>query len=343
MTVCFFGNYLKDYPRVATLRQGLVENKIKVLECHTRKVGVKKVWSLYKQHQLIKNDYDLLIVMMGGQTLVWFARLISNKKVIFDAFTSLYLTNIEDRKTNSRFSPKAIYYKFWDWFPCFLASKILLDTDAQIDYFVKKYKIKRGKFIRLPISADPRIYYPIQNNSDKFIVHWHGYIVPFYSIETIIKSAEILKGYKDIQFQIVTRFNGKYWKIKKMCDNLNLKNVKFYPETDYSGIARYINQSHLCLGVFGDNKKARLVIPNKIIEAVACAKPVITADQPAIHELFVDRENIILCKTENSPDLAKKILMLRDNQDLATMIKRAALNLYMEKLVPAAIVKNLKY
>ena len=347
MAICFFGNYIKNYPRVATLRLGLERNNIKIRECHTRATGLKKFWSLYRQHRQIKKGYDYLIVMMGGQTLVWFARLISRKKNIFDAYSSLYLTNVEDRQTCGRHSLKALYYKFWDWFPCLIADKILLDTQAQIDYFIKNYKIKPAKFIRLPISADPSIYYPLKNNLKskicnlKFIIHWHGYIVPFYSLETVIQAANILKEHKDIEFRLVARFNKKFKDIKKLSDKLKLTNIKFYPESPPEAIAEHIRQADICLGIFGDNPKARVVIPNKIIEAIACAKPVITARHQVLNELFLDQTNIILVAPLNARELADKILALKSDHALSHKIADNGCQLYTARLTPKLIAKAL--
>jgi len=343
MTVCFFGNYIKDYPRIQTMRKGLNINNINVLECHTRKRGIKKYLDLFKQHRKIKNNYDILIVTMGGYTLVWFAKLISNKRIIFDVFTSLYLTNIEDRKTCSKYNLKAIYYKLLDKYSCKLANSVLLDTDAQINYFCKKYRLQKRKFKRIFISTDNDIYYSKDNkkDKDKFIIHWHGHIVPLHSIETIIKSAKLLEDHKDIVFQIVTRFNSKYRKIKKLVEELKLKNIKFYSETDYKGLDKFINQSNICLGIFGDNKKAELVIPNKIIESIACSRPVITANHEVLKELFTENKDIILVDINNPKDLVNKILELKNNKGLQDIISKNCYNLFLNKLRPEIIVKDL--
>jgi glycosyltransferase involved in cell wall biosynthesis len=342
MTICFFGNYIADYPRVAVMRNGLKENGVEVLECQTRERGLKKYLALWREHRKIKNKYDLMLVMMGGQTLVWFAKFLTRKKVVFDAFSSLYLTNIDDRQLASKNSLKARIWAYWDWLPCQLADLVLLDTKAQIDYFIKKYKIEENKFIRIFASAVDEIFYPrpeTENANKKFIIHWHGYIVPFYGLETIIKAAKILEK-ENLEFRITTRFNSEYEKIKKLVAELGLKNVTFFSETTRQELAKNINQADACLGVFGNNKKAQIVIPNKIVEAIACAKPVITGRQKVLEELFVGGESIMMCESEDPRDLAEKILKLKNNHELKRKIGQSGYQIYLKKLKPKVLIKE---
>ncbi|MDP2933871.1 MAG: hypothetical protein Q8N81_07140, partial [bacterium] len=239
MTICFFGNYISDYPRIRVLTQGLRENGVRVLECHTRKRGLGKYWSLFRQHWKLRNSYDVLLVGMGGQTLVWFARILCRKQVVFDAFTSLYLTNVEDRKTCSPKSWRAGYYAALDRWSCKLADKVLLDTNAQIDYFISRYSLPREKFFRIFVGADNKVYYP-QNKispSSKFVVHWHGHIVPFHGLNTVIAAAEALAEREDIEFQIVTRFNAKFDAVKKNAESKSFENVRFLPEMSQEELA----------------------------------------------------------------------------------------------------------
>ena len=126
-----------------------------------------------------------------------------------------------------------------------------------------------------------------------------------------------------------------------MADSLKLNNVDFYPETNYRGIAKFINQSDICLGIFGNNIKARVVIPNKIYEAIACAKPVITARHKVISELFIDRDNIIMVEPENAEDLAAKILELKNDKQLRKKIADNCYQLYLNNLLPKEVVKEL--
>ena len=345
MTICYFGNYQKDYPRNQTLISGLRQNNCQVLECQTREWGIKKYWSLYRQHRQIKNKYDFLIVAFQGHSLVWFAKLISSKPIIFDAFVSLYLANVEDRQLYSPQSIKAKYYAWLDRISCQLADKVLLDTQTQINYFIKKYRIKKDKFERIFVGANNDTYYPDsrpQTSDSKFIVHWHGYIVPFYAVDIIIKAAHLLQKHADIQFRLVTRFNNKYKIIKDIAAGLKLTNLKFYSETPHQELAKLINRAHICLGIFGNNKKAELVIPNKVIEALACKKAVITADTAAMHELFKDKENILLCQPNNPADLVTKILSLKNDINLRNSLADRGYQLYLNQLTPKILGKQLK-
>ena len=286
MTVCLFGNYIYDYPRIVVLREGLKQNDFRVIECHTRKKGLAKYWELFQQHRQIKNQYDVLFVGMGLYSLVWWAKLLSRRTVVFDAFVSSYLTNVEDRQICKPGSLRARYFSLLDKFACNLADRVLLDTAAQIEYFVTRYHLPAQKFIHVPVGVDNSIFHPILSAETRPIgdikVHWHGHIVPFPGLQTIIEAAALLKDQPRIRFHIVTRFNERYKKIAEQAREMGLVSVEFHPETTYPRLAEMINDADICLGVFGTNLKAQLVIPNKIYEAVACKTVVVTSDTQAI-------------------------------------------------------------
>ena len=342
MTICFFGNYIPDYPRIAVLKKGLHHLGIEVIECHTRKSGIAKFIDLYHQHQKVKKAYDYVLVGMGAYTLTWFAKLLSSKPVIFDAFVSLYITNVEDRKSAKPKSLKAKYYRFLDKFGCKFADKVLLDTKEQIDYFVKNYKLPKQKFARILVGSDDGIFYPTAHNlkpKTPFIVHWHGHIVPFHGVEIILQAAEKLKKYEQIRFQFVTRFTSKYKNLKRLSERLAISNISFYPETSYTGLARYINNSDVCLGVFSQNPKGQVVVPNKIVEAAACKKAIITTKTKAVLEIFSE-DSLELIEPEDPEALAEAILRLYNNSSQRKVLSQKAYRVYKNKLTPEAIAKS---
>jgi len=343
MTICYFGIYSKKYPRNSIIINGLRQNGVEVLECNSRKKGIIKHFSLLYQHNKIKNKYDIMIVGFLGQGIIKLAKKLTSKPIVLDAFVSQYLSNIYDRRLYSEWSFKAKKIRKLEQQACELADLILLDTQAQIKYFIDRYNINKEKFIRVFVGANNKIYFKQKQlqKPDKFIIHWHGYIVPFYAVKTVVQAAELLKDQKDIEFRIVIRKGKQAEKIKNLARRLSLRNIKFYCEKSFSGLAKFINSSDICLGIFGNNQKAKVVIPNKVYEAIACAKPVITANHKVINELFIDNKNIILVKPENPQNLADKILKLKNNPNLKQKIATNGYDLYLKNLLPKDVVKVL--
>jgi len=342
MKFCYFGNFNPSYSRNSVNINGLRQNNCQVILCQTRKRGIWKYIDLFLKHYKIKHQYDFLIVGFSGFSLLWLAKLLSKKPLIFDAFVSQYLSNIEDRRQHKPNSLKARYYKFLDKFACQLADIIFIDTKAQTKYFIENYNLNPSKFFRIQVGSDDNIFNPnlkpkTSKLQSKFIVHWHGYMVPFHGFDIIIKAASIIAVKDaDIKFQLITEINKNCTQSNK--DKLKkLNNIDIIGKVDYPVLAAKINRAHICLGIFSNSTKAKLVIPNKIIEAAACRKPAITANHQVVNEIFTDNKNIVLCSPENPTDLADKIIELKNNNKLRKKIATNAHQLYVDKLSPKKI------
>ncbi|MEK7583051.1 MAG: glycosyltransferase [Patescibacteria group bacterium] len=144
-------------------------------------------------------------------------------------------------------------------------------------------------------------------------------MIPLQGVPYIRKAAEILRGDHDISFRIIG--DGQW--------------------VPYEDLPNLIRAADACLGIFGDTDKTLRVIPNKVYEAIAMAKPVISSDTPAIRELFTDRENILLCRRADPEDLAEKILELRRDEQLRTRIAHGGHQLFLSRCTPKIIAADL--
>lgn len=343
MTVLYFGNYRSNYPRNRVLINGLRQNGVKIIECNVRNNGFWSLITLFFKYLKSKTHYDFLVVGFPGQEAMFLARFLTlrlgsgraRKPIIFDAFTSHYGGYILDRKYFSTKSFRAKYYRFLDKWSCKLADLILLDTLVHIDFFVQEFGLPKEKFIRVFVGTDSNIFYPRENpdigrSKSPFRVHFHGHYIPLQGIRYIIEAAKLLEN-EDISFNLIGR--GQTFKEdRKLAERLGLKIINFIDSVSYDKLPEYMAQADVCLGIFGDSPKTDLVIPNKLYEALAMAKPVITADTPAVRELLTDGVNVFLCRKANPESLAEKILLVRDEPAIA---EKAALNgrrLFEEKL-----------
>lgn len=340
--VCFFGIYNPDYSRNLIMKKVFLENGFQIIECqanpreHTTlgkyMLLIKKAWHLRK------DNFSYIYVAFPGQSVVWLAKLMFRQKVLFDAFLSLYDSNVCDRKIYSKWHPRAFYDWFLDWSSCLLADVVILDTNEHKKYFIEHYFIPADKLIRVFVGAVEDIFYRRNEESargDYFLVHFHGTFIPLQGIEYIIDAAKILEN-ESVIFQIVGK-GQEFGHIKNKIEKLKLKNINLIDKVPLDLLPKYIGQSNVCLGIFGNTEKSKRVIPNKIYEYVAMGKAVITADTPAVKEIFVDHYSMLFCKPSSGVAIAEAIKYLKSNPEIIQKLGNAAqsffgLNLRAKKL-----------
>ena len=106
-------------------------------------------------------------------------------------------------------------------------------------------------------------------------------------------------------------------------------------------LASTIHRAGICLGVFGRGVKTQRVIPCKIFDYLAMAKPLITADTPAIRELLTHGENAYLCPIGDQQALATQILEFKKNPDLRRRIAMNGHQTYLRFCAPDVMGKGL--
>jgi len=341
MTVCYFGIYDPNNSRNRELISGLKENGVEVVQCRVDPAQPFKYWKLFKKHRQIK-DYDVMVVGFPGHPVMLLAKLVCRKPIIFDAFVSLYDSNVFDRKSVSPYSFWALKYWLLDWLSCKLADRVLLDADEHIKYFVKTFRIKKEKFRRILVGTDDSIFYPrdCQKNTDKFLLLFQGTYIPLQGVEYMIRAAKILEN-ENVQLDIIGRIKT-YGPSVELSQKLDVKNVNFIDFMPQTELAERMARADVCLGFFGDTPKAKRCGAFKVTEALAMGKPVLTADTPAMREFLKDRESCLFCRGANAEDLAEKILELKNNPVLREKIADNGYKVYQEKLTPKALGKELK-
>lgn len=353
MKVLFFGVYDLDDSTTARTRiflKGLRDIGVEVVECNTKIRSLKRFVILFRKYLKLDKDYDVMFVAYTGAQLVMplakILAFLSGKKVVVDPIISLHDTMVRDRGIYGNWSLKAFYYYFLDLLTGKLADIIIFDTNANIEHFSKKFNIKTEKFRRIFIGADEDVlnFFGASENSlnkaENFVVHFHGYFIPLQGVEYIIKAAKILEN-ENICFNIIGK-GQMYKEIISLAENLNLKNVKFIGAVPFLDLPKYISESHVVLGIFGNTEKAKRVIPHKVYDALATRKPVITMRSAGIHELLIDRENVLLVNMADENDLAKKILELKNNTELMEKIAENGYRLFKEKLNRKVLAEELK-
>lgn len=343
MRILYFGIYDPNYSRNRVLIRGLKLNGVTVDELRARPLD--RLWWCklgFRGFKYIFKQYDYVFVGFSGQEAMILARLLFPfSNIIFDAFTSHYGGYILDREYFNKNSLRARYYRFIDWLSCFLADKVLLDTDAHIRFFVREFGLNLKKFIRVFVGTDESVMKPSENPSphNVFTVHFHGSFIPLQGVDIILQTAKILKN-ENILFKIIGK-GPMYPKVEEYIIKNDLKNVILEGKVPYTNLPTKISDTDVCLGIFGKSPKTQIVIPNKVYEAIAVGRPVITADTPAIRELFDGGNNILLCDVADPSSLAEKIRLIMNDDNLRRRIAKNGYDLFQNKLRSDIIAKDL--
>jgi len=325
ISVLYFGTYDPEYSRNCVLMNGLKMSGVDVIECRDDSPGLKKFWRLFLKFRRIKKDFDCIIIGFFSPLIVPLAKLISRKPVIFDPLTLLYDSNVLDRKVVRPKSLKAFYYWFLDWLTLHLADIVLFDTSEHIKYASKEYGVRLEKFRRVFIGSREDIFHPMEKKitTKDFLVEFHGIFNPLQGVEFIIKAAQKLESHPDIRFTIIG--NGRIQgKLLQLARDLGIKKIDFIEPISQKEVTLKIAEADVCLGIFGVSDKTRRIIPNKVYECVAMKKPVISADTPAIRELFTD-DDLMLVKIADAEAIARAVLKLKQDKELR---ERLANNAY---------------
>lgn len=343
--VCYFGAFDPEYSRNKILIRGLAQNNCLVYLCHDNSGGINHYIKLFKN--FVKNYKDCDAILVGAVCLydvplAWLLGKLFSKKVLYDAFISLYNTYVFDRTVIKKFSLPAFKIYLWEYTACHLADIVYLDTWQHVQYFIHTFHLKKDKMAVIYIGADEEIFFPtaVKNTVNSVIVEFYGSYQPLQGVEYIIQAAKILKDDKKIKFRLYGEGQTKK-AIEELAKQEGLKNVVFFEWKSLYEIKASLEKANIALGIFGKTVKANLVIPNKGYEALAMGKVLITMRSKAAEELLVNMDNAVLVDNQNPADLAAAIKKLADYPQLREKIAHKGYQLFKEKLTSKVLGEKL--
>jgi glycosyltransferase involved in cell wall biosynthesis len=196
-----------------------------------------------------------------------------------DPLISAYDKQVDERAKYAPGSAAAIRLKRWESRLFTSADRIIADTQDHADYFVSVLGADRQRITVVPVGADESMFKPTQLPSveDSVQVLFYGSFLALQGPQFIVQAARHLQA---TNVRITLLGDGPlHAQCARAAHSCPL--VHFEPWIDYRDLPARIAQAHLLLGVFGTTPKAARVIPNKVYQALASARPVVTRAAPA--------------------------------------------------------------
>ncbi len=325
-----------SYPQNRHLIDGLIENGHEVFEVEETSQGISKYIKIIKDFWPQRNFYNVVIVGFASPHFVPIIRLIFLKKIIYNASFSQYEANVISRGID-----KKVIWWIKDFISFLLSSKVLLESNSQIEYIHKLFLIPRKKLIRAWAGVNKKEFFTdnsIQKNK-KFTVLFRGRFLPESGILTVVRAAKLLEK-KDVDFLVIgvgflhKEYNELMNKLKP--SNFTLLTEKF----PYKELREKMLSCHISLGQLADHPRLLRTLPCKLFESLALGLPYLSGRNVGALELLKEGETCLAVEPGNPDDLADKILSLKNNPELLKKIATQGHRLYKEKLTSKQLAKD---
>lgn len=240
--------------------------------------------------------------------LAWLQR----RTVILDAFLPIHDTIVIDRGLVRDGGVLSRIIKAYEAAGLRLADLILVDTDQHGEYFAREFALDGARLVTVLVGAEPLfdsiraagdVDDLIGPPDDRRIVLFYGQFIPLHGIETILRAAQLTQG-ETLHWVIVGKGQQEPL-VREILASGECEGITWIPWVDYERLPSLIARADLCLGIFGGSNKAARVIPNKLFQALAMNKPVITRSSPAVDTLARRfPETILTVPPDNAEALA---------------------------------------
>lgn len=156
--------------------------------------------------------------------------------------------------------------------------------------------------------------------ADRFTVLYVGTHGVTHGLMTIIEAAEQLRNHEDIRFVLVGEGADKA-NLVAQAQKRGLPNVTFLNSLSHNLVPTLLAAGDVCLAHVRKVPVGEGILPIKMFEAMACARPVVLAVDGEARRIAVQEAGAaIYVEPENPAALASAILYLREHPELAAVL-----------------------
>lgn len=197
---------------------------------------------------------------------------------------------------------------------------IVVVTRAFEEFLVERWNVPRQKISVVENGVETSLFAP--SNSDtglrsqldaegKFVVCYIGTMGMAHGLETLVDAADQLRlTAPDVVFLLVGEGADKE-RIIAMSKERGLDNLRFLDQQPRETIPGYISASDACLVLLRKTDLFKTVIPTKMLEFMACARPLVLGVDGQAREIMENAQAGIFIEPGNANALVEAVNRLR--------------------------------
>lgn len=274
-TILWWGRSDPDYSRNRILREIVTDRGWNIVDYSPAISVLGDIQVLFKGFK----KPDLVWVPCFRQRDYSAARRYARKlevPLLFDPLISAYDKQVFEKNKLHQGSGRAQRLRRWERGMFQSADIVLADTAAHALFFEEELGADPARVFVVPVGAEEELFksQPYQQKNRPLEVLFYGSFIPLQGVDVIVEAAKLTP---EINWTLLGQ-----GKLLESCMNAasGARNIRFEGWVPYNDLPQRIGRADILLGVFGITPKAKRVIPNKVYQALACSRPVITLDSP---------------------------------------------------------------
>jgi glycosyltransferase involved in cell wall biosynthesis len=290
-----------------------------------------------------RNAPDYVLVGYLGHFDVLLARaLFPRTKILLDMLVFAEDT-AKDRRAGGRF--KNVVLRLIDHNAMRAADTVIIDTPGEITLVPQGFK---DRTVVVPVGASNEWFEAGRGRLDfkggferEPSIVFFGLFTPLQGTRVI---AEALRRIDEdgVCAQVTLVGDGQdaplcRQLLKGLKGNIKLTWHKWMPPSE---LIKLVGSHDICLGIFGDDSKARRVVPNKVYQGMAAGCAVVTSDTVVQRKMLGDAAHYV--PAGDSEALAETLETLISMPDLLSAAKREAYARAVEAFRPSEIAESLE-
>jgi glycosyltransferase involved in cell wall biosynthesis len=209
--------------------------------------------------------------------------------------------------------------------------RLVVVTPAFKDYLVESWHIPRDKISIVENGVETKLFSPRNTDQDlrrdlgaegKFVASYIGTLGMAHGLETVLDAAGRLQhSAPEVMFLLLGEGADKE-RITSLAGSRGLTNIRFVDQQPREKIPAYIGASDACLVLLKRADLFKTVIPTKMLEFMACARPVILGVDGQARKIIEEAQAGVFVEPENATALAQAVTDLARDAGLRESLGR---------------------
>jgi glycosyltransferase involved in cell wall biosynthesis len=205
------------------------------------------------------------------------------------------------------------------------STHVVVVTNAFKTYLQEHWKVPEGKISVVMNGVDHKLFQPQDSSAeirqqfgldDHFVVSYIGTIGNAHGVDTLLDAAELLKTSCPEVLFLLMGDGAEKGNLDKTVEKRNLNNVHLVGSQPRAKVAGVIAASDICLVMLRKSELFKTVLPTKLLEFMACQRPVILAVEGEAAMLLTRAEAGICIRPEDPGALVDAVLILKQDTAL---------------------------